>query len=219
MIPAQPPAHPHPMDSAPGSSAPCSACPVPFQGLPRWAQVPNWGPGPGSWCLASSREMILPSYSWPQKLITDAPASSPVPVDGASAGGSNGSELLLVEPAMEAGAGGAVVSASTGARTASAQGCPGRCWMGACSSCSLPRLCSPASLGQVQPHSCASCSLNPFLMGPYPLRAAPRQPRAEVGGSAVRGGAPCWGWWPRRGGAGVTPTAAHLWARSAVPVG
>lgn len=123
---------------ASGSSAPCGACPVPwlgplpFQGLLVWAQVPNcylgpwvyvtWGPGCSSWCLASSWERSLPSYSWPQKLITDAPASTPIPVDRESAGGSNGSERLLVEAAMEAGAGGAVVSASTGARTASAQG-------------------------------------------------------------------------------------------------
>lgn len=188
--------------------------------------MPNWGLGPGSLCLASSWKRSLQSYSWPQKLITDAPASAPVPVDRASAGGSNGSERLLVEVAMEAGAGGAVVSASTGARTASTQGWPGRCWMGSCSSCSLPRLCSPAPLGQVQPHSCPPCSLNPSLMGPCPLRVAPRQPRTEVGGvcagrqwSAVRGDGPYWGWWPRCGGAGVTPTAAHLWGVSAVPVG
>lgn len=87
---------------------------------------------------------------------------------------------------MEAGAGGAVVSASTGARTASAQGWPGRCWMGTCFSCSLSQLCSPASLGQVQPHSCPSCSLNPSLMGPCPLGVAPQQPRTEAGGGL------CW---------------------------
>lgn len=36
---------------------------------------------------------------------------------------------------------------------------------------------------------------------------------------AVRGGGPYRGWWPRCAGAGVTPTAAHLWGLSAVPVG
>ncbi|XP_074736111.1 uncharacterized protein LOC141948046 [Strix uralensis] len=76
---------------------------------------------------------------------------------------------------MEAGAGGAVVSASARAGAASAQGRPGRCWVGSCSGCSLPRLCALASLGQgrargsravvARPHGTGVCPAHLSLLG------------------------------------------------------
>ena len=112
-----------------------------------------------------------------------------------------------------------MVSASTGARAASAQGRPGRCWVGSCSGCSSPRLCAPVSLGQVQPRSRSLNLSSLSLLGPRPLWAAPQRPPMEAGGSVPGGGGPHWGWWPKRGGAGASPTAARLWGEKCCPCG
>ena len=115
-----------------------------------------------------------------------------------------------------------MVSASAGARAASAQGRPGRCWVGSCSSCSSPRLCARASSGQVQPRSHPSCSLSPSslpLLGPRPLWAAPGAQGGAWGGlgreAVVRAG---------DGGPGVVvpglvPLRHVCGVRSAVAVG
>lgn len=164
--------------------------------------------GPGHWDPLMGRDAQpgptapapVPAAGWgsasgptlgPEQLISDSPSSQPGPCGaGRSAGGSNGSEWLLMGP-MEAGAGGAVVSASAEPELP------------------LPRISrEDARLAPAPPHHSSVPGppwdrYGPLLLLPLPVPVLPSLLGPRLHGLLPSGlmevGGPCWGraqaWW------------------------